>query len=44
MVFNDVSDELNEDLRKKSKLNIVVKRYFELLRIYGKEVMNEAKN
>ena len=47
MVFNDVDEDLNQEMSKKSKKSddkITLKRYFELLRVYGEEVMNEAKN
>ena len=47
MVFNDVDEDLNHELRhkaKKSDFIITMKRYFELLRVYSQEVMNEAKN
>ncbi len=46
MVFNDVDEDLNGELVKKAKESdfvITIKRYFELLRVYGEEVMNEAK-
>jgi hypothetical protein len=47
MVFNDVDEDFNHDLKQKSKksdFTITMKRYFELLKVYGPEVMNEAKN
>jgi hypothetical protein len=47
MVFNEVDEDFNHDLNQKSKKSdfiITMKRYFELLKFYGEEVMNEAKN
>jgi hypothetical protein len=47
MVFNEVDEDFNHDLKQKSKKSdfiITMKRYFELLKVYGEEVMNEAKN
>ena len=43
MVFNDVDEDFNQEMSKKSKKSddkITLKRYFELLRVYGEEVMN----
>lgn len=47
MFFNDVDEDLNHELRQKANKShfiITMKRYLELLRVYGEEVMNEAKN
>ena len=47
MVFNDVDEDFNHDMKKKCKKSdfaITMKRYFELVKVYGQEVMNEAKN
>ena len=47
MVFNNVDEDLNCELLKKTKNSdfvITLKKYLELLRVYGEEVMNEAKN
>ncbi len=42
-----MDEDFNHDLKQKSKKSdfiITMKRYFELLKVYGEEVMNEAKN
>ena len=47
MVFNNVDEDFNHDLKQKSKKTdfiITMKRYFELVKVYGEEVINEAKN
>lgn len=46
LVFNDVDEELIAEMDKKAKKSgdqTIIKKYYQLLRVYGAEVMNEAK-
>lgn len=43
MVFNNIDETLNGEIKKKVKISTSEKKYFEVLEKYGKQIVNEAK-